>query len=263
MKTFYGTILIFAIAAAILLPASTAWSDCGKEHKWTCSPKAGQNPGSQNCPKRMMEEGRRHGPGRGMMEEGRRHGPGGRMKGADRRPGSGYGRKREGRRTRERETECLEWLKENYPEKAEKLAKLKEEKPKLYRKKMQSILDKYGRIAAMAKRNPKLAKVLKEDLELKQKRDKLGRKISAEEDKDKKKELIKELEEVISSRFDLIVKRKQIRYEHLLKRLKKFEEKVRKSEAKVEKWKDAKFKKENIKARLKELVSGAEKFSWQ
>ncbi len=248
MKKVYGTILILAIAAVILLPATTAWSDCGKEHKQTCCPKEGQNPGPQHGPKRMMEEGKGHGPGMRMMAEGRRHGP---------------GRKQTAGRMGERHGEYFKWLKKNYPEKAEKLAKLKEEKPELYRKKLKYSLDKYGRIAEAAKRNPKLAKVLKEDLELKQRRGQLCRKIRAEEDKDKKKELIKELKEVISSRFDLILKRKQIRYEHLLKRLKKLEEEVRKSEAKVDKWKDSKFKKENVKARLDELVSGAENFSWR
>ena len=67
---------------------------------------------------------------------------------------------------------------------------------------------------------------------------------------------------VVSSRFDLIVKRKQIEYEQLRNRLEKLKKEVEQREAEVEKWKDAKFKNESVKARLEELVSGAEKFQW-
>ena len=162
----------------------------------------------------------------------------------------------------ERHTEYLEWLEKNYPEKAKKLAELKEEKPKLYRRQIGLSLKKYGRIAKASKENPELAEALKEDLELKKERDKLLRKIRAATDDDKKKKLVKKLEEVVDSRFDLIVKRKQIRYEMTSKRLEKLREQVKQSKAEVEKWKDAKFKNENVKARLEELTSKIESFKW-
>jgi len=155
----------------------------------------------------------------------------------------------------------FEWLEENYTDEAEKLAELIEKDVDLYLKQLGLSLKKYGRIAEAAKENPALAEVLKEDLELKQRRNKLLRRIRAASD-DERRELVKELEEVVSSRFDLIVKRKQIEYEQMLKKLEKLKKRVEESESKVEKWKDAEFKKESVKARLGELVGETDEFRW-
>ncbi len=180
-------------------------------------------------------------------------------------PGGTFG---EGRREmmrgriRERHTEYIEWLKKNYPDEAEKLAELREKKPDLYMRHIVLSLKRYGRIAEAAKENPELAEVLKEDLEFKKERDKLLRKIRAASDDDEKKESVEQLQEVIGSRFDLIVRRKQMEYEQLLKKLEKLRERVKESEAEVGKWKDAEFKNENVKVRLGELISRTEEFRW-
>ena len=79
-------------------------------------------------------------------------------------------------------------------------------------------LKKYGRIAEAARENPRLAEVLKKDLELRQQQDKLLEEIKAAGDKDKE-ELVKDLKEVLNNRFDVIVERKQIEYEQLSKSL--------------------------------------------
>lgn len=155
----------------------------------------------------------------------------------------------------------FEWLEENYTDEAEKLAELIEKDVNLYLKQLGLSLKKYGRIAEAAEENPALAEVLKEDLELKQRRNKLLRRIRAASG-DERGELVKELEEVVSSRFDLIVKRKQIEYEQMLKKLEKLKKRVEESESKVEKWKDAEFKKESVRARLGELVGETDKFRW-
>ena len=162
-------------------------------------------------------------------------------------------------RLQARHAEYIKWLEKNYPEEAEKLAELREEKPELYMKKLWLSKKQYGRIAEAAKKNPQLAEVLKDDLELKRKRDELLRKIGAASENEKK-ELAKELEKVVSSRFDLIVKRKQIRYEQLRKELEKLKEQVKKSEAEVGKWKEAKG--EKVRERVEELISRTEKFKW-
>lgn len=156
----------------------------------------------------------------------------------------------------------FEWLEENYTDEAEKLAELIEKDVDLYLKQLGLNLKKYGRIAEAAMENAELAEVLKEDLQLKQQRDKLLRKIRAATDDNEKKEMAKQLEEVVSSRFDLIVKRKQIEYEQMLKKLEKLKKRVEESESKVEKWKDAEFKKESVKARLGELVGETDEFRW-
>ncbi len=165
-------------------------------------------------------------------------------------------------RMRQKHTEYLEWLEKNYPDKAKKLAELKENNPNLYGRKIALSLKKYGRIKEASEENPQLAEVLKEDLELKQKRYRLLGKIRRASDEDQKQQLTKELEQIISSRFDLIVKRKQIAYEQLRQKLEKLKDQVKKSEAELEKQKNVKFKNESVKARLEELISRTEKFKW-
>ena len=156
----------------------------------------------------------------------------------------------------------VKWLEENYPEKAKKLAELEEKSPKLYRKRLALIYRKYRKIYE-AKDNPKLVEILKEDLDLKDGRDKLLEEIRAGVSEDEKKELVKELADVLSRRFDLIVKRKQIEYERLLERLKELQERVKASEAQVAKWKKAEFKKMSVQGRVEELVGKTEKFRWE
>jgi hypothetical protein len=168
-----------------------------------------------------------------------------------------------GMRMRERYAEHLEWLEKNYPEEAKKLAELQKEKPELYMKQMAISLRKYRRIQEAEKDNPKLAKVLKEDLALKGKRNRLVRKIRAEENEDEKKKMTEELEKILNKRFDLILQRKQIAYEQLSEKLEKLKEEVKKSKESIEKWNDPKLKDEKVKTRLKELVTGEGKFRWE
>jgi hypothetical protein len=155
----------------------------------------------------------------------------------------------------------VNWLKENYAEEAEKLAELNEKDPELYWKQLGLSFRKYGRIAEAARENAQLAEVLKEDLALKQQRDELLEEIKTA-DGDKKEELVKDLEEVIGRRFDLIVKRKQIEYEQLLEKLESLKKEVKQRETKVEKWQDAEFKNESVKARIKELLGDPDEFKW-
>jgi len=158
--------------------------------------------------------------------------------------------------------EFLKWFKENYPEQAEKLAGLKMRKPGDYDRRLGLSLRKYRIIFEAEKENPRLAKVLKKDLELKGKRVKLLRKIRTAKDDGEKKELTAQLKEVVSSRFDLLVRRKQVEYEQLLRKLEKLKEEVEKRGAEVQKWNDPKIKDDNVKMRVDELLSERKKFRW-
>lgn len=159
--------------------------------------------------------------------------------------------------------ELMEWLEKNYPEAAERMRDLHGDKPELFERRMGLGLRRYGRIMEAEKENPELAAVLKEDLELKEHRDKLLRQIRKATDEQEKKELVAELQAVVNARFDLIVKRKQMEYEELRKRLERLRQQVQKSEANVEKWKNADYKAENIKARVEKLLEGKQKFDWE
>lgn len=202
---------------------------------------AGERPGGREFGRRPTRPGR-PGPGARPGEHGRR----------------GPGRERWG--MREKHDEFIKWFKENYPEQAEKLSTMK---PELRDRRLSVLLRRYRRIYEASKESPELAEVLKEDLKLKQKRYRLLRKIRAAEDEDKKKELTGQLETVVSSRFDLIVKRKQIEYEQLLKKLEKLKAQVKESEGEVGKWQKPDFKTENVKARVEKLLSGEEEFKWE
>jgi len=198
-------------------------------------------------------KGSRRGDGMGYHE---RFGESGRRRRMAREPGERLAM------MRQRHAEFIEWLKQNYPEEAERIAAMKEKNPELGMKKLSFGLKKYGRIFEASKENPTLAKVLKQDLELNKEKEKLLEKIRAAKDKDVRTELTRQLRDVLNRKFDLIVRRKEIRYESLLERLKELENHVRKSKARIEKWKDPGFKQENVKAHLKDLLDKSEQFEW-
>lgn len=201
---------------------------------------------------------------RGRREPGMAFEQGGRR---GERPGQGPvgGREREKmrERMRERHGEYIEWLGQNYPDEAEKLEQLRQEKPGLYMRKLMVSMKKYGRIFRASKDNPELAAVLKDDMILKERRHELLREIRTTADEDTKQALIGELEDVVGRRFDLIVRRKQIAYEQLAKKLAELQKEVKEKEAEVGKWKDAAFKRENVKGRVEKLLGKNEKFEWE
>ena len=209
--------------------------------------------------------GEPRGPGRGGPRERPGTGPG-RMRGRpepdpERGTGVGHSGRRERWRDRiqERHEEYIEWLKANYPEKAKKLVQLREKNPEAYMKQVMASRERYGEIMEAQERNPELAEVLKEELKLKNNRGRLLKKIRTAKGKERKK-LMEQLEEVVNRRFDLIVRKKQLRYVHLLEKLKKLQTEVQRREAEVEKLKQK--KKQAIQERLEELIGKAEKINW-
>ena len=203
------------------------------------------------------DRGSRRGKSERFKKAGNGHKMGPRMPGRPMMPGGGG--RRSGRRAEF--GKHLEWLEKNYPKKAKRLAALKERDPELYRSRIAESFREYRAIREAEKDNPVLAKILKKDLELKKSRGKLLRKIRAAKGKEKDG-LINELTEIVNSRYDLVVKRKQIEYERLRKKLERLQEKTRQSQANVEKWKVSQFKEKNVKDRVAELTSEAEKFKW-
>ena len=161
-----------------------------------------------------------------------------------------------------RRAEFLEWLQKNYAKQAKELDKLKTKDPDLYNKKFDLTWNKYRSIFDAERRNPELGKVLKEDLELRKRRDELLGKLKATKDAKKKKQLAAQLEEVVAARFDLIVRRKQIAYEHLLKRLEELQKRIKESRAEIREWRSDKLKAENVKKRIQDLTEGIPKFDW-
>lgn len=181
-----------------------------------------------------------------------------------RRGGEEFGRivrQRIERWRKQRWDEFLEWLEKNYGKEAKELSGLKEKEERLYWEKSDLIRRKFWPIFEEEKRNPELAEVLKEDLELKKRRDSLLRKIKGTTNNKEKKELTEQLEEAVGRRFDLIIRRKQIEYERLLKRVEQLQKELEESKAEIDEWRDEKTKKENVTNRVNELT-GAGSFNW-
>ena len=159
-----------------------------------------------------------------------------------------------------RQEEFIDWLEKSVPKEARELAKLKETNPNLYTEKFELVWKKYGRIFEEGRRNPELAEVLIEDLKLKKRQDELLNTIKAAKNEKEKQKSIAELEKMVARRFDLIVRRKQIEYERLLRWLKELQERVTESRDQIDIWRSDKFKNENVKKRVQDLLDP--KFNW-
>lgn len=164
-------------------------------------------------------------------------------------------------RQRRRE-EFLDWLKKEYEWQAKELDKVKSQDSKLYDAKFQLVWDKYRRIYEAWRWNPELGKVLKQDMMLKHRRDKLVEKLKKEKDDKKKKELAQQLWEVVGDRFDLIIRRKQIAYDQLLKRLEELKKEINDQKNEIKEWRGDEFKEKAMRERVKELLEGMPKFEW-
>jgi hypothetical protein len=162
----------------------------------------------------------------------------------------------------ERRAEFLKWLEEKVPKEARELAKLKERDTEIYQKKYDLTWRKYERIYDTQRRNPELAEIQLADLRLQERRDELIEKIKAAENEEEKKKLVSQLEEVVSDRYDSIIKRKQAMYEWLLRRLERLQKRVNESKNEIAKLRDEQVKIENVKERMKQLTEGTTKIKW-
>jgi hypothetical protein len=162
----------------------------------------------------------------------------------------------------ERNTKFLEWLKANYPNEEQSLAKLKEKDPQLYISGFDRVMKQYGYIFEADSSNPEMGAVLKEDFELKKKADQLCKQIRNEKSEAKKQALGTEFQDIVAKRYDLVVRRKEIAYEQLLKKLDELQKQVRESKDEISKWRDPKVKQENVKHRIQDLTDNKVRFKW-
>ncbi|OHB64842.1 MAG: hypothetical protein A2Y77_16630 [Planctomycetes bacterium RBG_13_62_9] len=165
-------------------------------------------------------------------------------------------------RRQKRNADFLEWLKTHYPAEEQSLAKVKDGDPQVYVKHFDHLMNQYGYIFDAFNSNPELGTVLKEDYALKRRNDELCRQLRKERSEARKQELGAELEKVVARRYDLIVRRKEIYYEQLLKRLDDLHKQVRESKGEIAKYKDERIKQENVRQRLETLTENKVKFNW-
>ncbi len=165
-------------------------------------------------------------------------------------------------RRQKRNDDFLAWLKANYAKEHEDLVKLKDRDPTVYVKNFETLMNRYGRIFDAERSNPELGAVLKEDLALKKRRDELRHRMRHERSEARRQQIGAELQEVVARRYDLIVRQKEIAYEHLLRKLADLQKQVQESKNEIEKWKDDGIKRENVRQRLKALTENKVKFRW-
>jgi hypothetical protein len=156
----------------------------------------------------------------------------------------------------------IQWIKTNYPQEEKDLAGLEEKNPQLYVKRYEHLRAKYGHIFEADQDNPELGAVLKEDLELKVRRDRLLARMHREKSDARRQAVGAELQEVVSRRYDLIVRRKEIAYEHLLKKLEGLQAFLKQSKEEIVKSRDNKVRQENIRRRLEALTEDQKRFKW-
>ena len=159
-------------------------------------------------------------------------------------------------RLQKRHEELLTLIKEHRPERARKLAELRESSRESdrdkYFKEFSSQRRIWGPVLEAKKRgNKKLAALLIEDIDLLEDRNALLRKIHRA-DKKRRPKLIAELEGIVGKRFDLILKKKKLQYVELRRRLKRLQEELERKQQELEKLTGS--KKEAIIKRVNELT---------
>jgi hypothetical protein len=172
------------------------------------------------------------------------------------------GRERFEKWLRQRRAAFLEWHEKNFPDEAKELARLKNADQDLYNKKYELIWRKYDRVFDENRRNPESewAKILLEDMKLQNRRDDLVAKIKSTKNKESERKLKAELEEVVALRYDVILRRKQMGFERLFRRLENLKKQINESRKDILKYQDPATKEENVKQRAKELLDEKKKF---
>ncbi|MBL7215454.1 MAG: hypothetical protein ISS71_07225 [Phycisphaerae bacterium] len=160
----------------------------------------------------------------------------------------------------QKHVQFIEWLQENYPDKAKQLLANRDKKPDEFVQALCEVMKIYEPIQRAEQDNPELAKALRKDLELQDQRDQLLREIAMAKDQDRPA-LLKRLKEIVSARFDNIIHKKHLFYDHLRRRLEKLQEKLEAQAKELEQLKAEKD--QSVEQRMKELTEQAEKINWE
>jgi hypothetical protein len=160
-----------------------------------------------------------------------------------------------------RNNRFLEWLKVNYPAESQSLAKLRDGDPQVYMTAFDNAMSRYGYIFE-AERQPGTGNGP-------QGRSRTEETVGGTVLPPPRREIRGQeadprcrTQEVVSRRYDLIVRRKEIAYEQLLQRLTELQKQLTESKDDIAKFKDTKTKEENVRQRIRELTENKVRFKW-
>jgi hypothetical protein len=163
-------------------------------------------------------------------------------------------------RMEQRHEEYMKWLEKNYPEEAIKLSQARSKNPELYFQQLSASIEQNGKLFRADKDNPAMAKLIRDDIELKAQINKTLEQLKTATDENKKKAIKDELQTLVAKRFDLILAQKQLRYQDLNKRLENLKEEIKKQESELDKLKDKKDA--EVKKRIEELLNPTAELKW-
>jgi len=151
--------------------------------------------------------------------------------------------------------ELIAWLEKNFPQQAEEL----KAKPSPSPERIAELLNRYEPVMRAERGNPPLAAAMKEDIAVQMQSDELLMDLQYATEKEREA-IIKELNALTSTRFDLIVRKREIQYDQLRSRLEKLQQDLDNQKSELDKLKSNKEK--TIKDRVKELVERTQKTNW-
>jgi hypothetical protein len=165
-------------------------------------------------------------------------------------------------RRQDRNTKFVAWLKTNYAAEEQELTSLKTKDPQLYISEFDRLMRQYGYIFEADMSCPEMGTALKADFELKKRANELIKQIRNEKSDAKKQALGMELQDVTAKRYDLIVRRKEIAYDELTRKLNDLQKQVQESKDEIARWRDPKIKQANVRQRVQALTENKVRFKW-
>jgi len=161
---------------------------------------------------------------------------------------------------RKRNEEFVDWLKVNYPEQAEEFEKANEANPERAFRDLMPVMMKYRDIFETEKKNPELASLMKMDVDLLERRAEIIAAIQKAEDQKSKDKLSEELKTVVEARFDLILKKRQMRFDELKERLTQLQAEIKKQEADLDTL--SAQRDTQVQKRVEELLTEDKEIKW-
>ena len=161
---------------------------------------------------------------------------------------------------RRRNDEFLEWLKESFPLEAEKFDIAAEKSPETSFRDIMPLMMKYREIFETEKKNPELAELMKNDMELLERRNDILATLKNTDDEQRRQSLESEIRDIVAARFDLILEKRKMRFEELQRRLEELSKEIERQKSELSELDNQRD--EQIQNRIEQLLSNNSGIQW-